>query len=126
MEVLPTETRSRSRFVDIGTQYRVREIFPSPMTGGMANMIDGRALAAEERRVLGDRVASLAGKGRQVRLDAILTEGDAAPKSMPSGSGPGPSNWGFSSICTPSPKMWTKPRPSPASKASMPIPISTP
>ena len=23
------------------------------MTGGMANMIDGRALAAEERRVLG-------------------------------------------------------------------------
>ena len=41
---------------------RPRVIFPSPMTGGMANMIDGRALAAEERRVLGDRVASLAGK----------------------------------------------------------------
>ncbi|MEO1598367.1 MAG: bifunctional 5,10-methylenetetrahydrofolate dehydrogenase/5,10-methenyltetrahydrofolate cyclohydrolase, partial [Planctomycetota bacterium] len=40
-------------------------------------MIDGRALAAEERRVLGDRVASLAEQGRQVRLDAILTEGDA-------------------------------------------------
>ena len=56
---------------------RPRVIFLSPMTGGMANMIDGRALAAEERRVLGDRVASLAGKGRQVRLDAILTEGDA-------------------------------------------------
>ena len=47
------------------------------MTGGMANMIDGRALAAEERRVLGVRVASLVGQGRQVRLDAILTEGDA-------------------------------------------------
>ena len=40
-------------------------------------MIDGRALAAEERRVLADRVAALAAQGRQVRLDAILTEGDA-------------------------------------------------
>ena len=39
-------------------------------------MIDGRALAAEERRVLGDRVASLAAQGLRVRLDAILTAGD--------------------------------------------------
>ena len=89
-------------------------------------MIDGRALAAEERRVLGDRVASLAGQGRQVRLDAILTEGDAGAEIYAQRQRAGPSNWAFSSICTPSPKMRTKPRSSPASKASMPIPRSTP
>jgi len=49
---------------------------PASEEGG-GRLIDGRALAAEVRAKLKARVEALNGRGRRVRLDAILVHGDA-------------------------------------------------
>lgn len=53
-------------------------ILPVMVKAHQAQIIDGKALAAQVRQLLKARIAKLRAKGRGVRLDAILAGGDGA------------------------------------------------